>query len=303
MSQPTADPSTVPLERRVEVAPGIALHVEQRLGAPSAAPFVLVHGLASNVRLWDGVAERLHTLGHTVFAIDQRGHGLADAPAGRLRPRDGRRRPAGPDRARSGLKRPVLAGQSWGGNVVLELGWRHPDVVRGIACVDGGVIELADWFPTWEDCLTAMTPPRLDHLTLAELEARMKAQLPHFSERAIGAYLHCFRTRPDGTIEPRLQRDRHLAIVRSLWENRPSVRWPTLKAPTLLLLADSGDAQAHRRQAARGDRRAGQGRQGAVGLVLARPPRPPPRIPRARRRHPGRGRPRRLLRVSAPASA
>ena len=92
-----------------------------------------------------------------------------------------------------GLERPVLAGQSWGGNVVLELGWRQPEVVRGIACVDGGVIELADWFPTWEDCLTAMTPPRLDHLTLAELEARMKRSSPHFSERAIGAYLHCFR--------------------------------------------------------------------------------------------------------------
>jgi pimeloyl-ACP methyl ester carboxylesterase len=242
MSQSSSSPIEGPVERRVEVAPGIALHVEERIGRPDAVPFVLVHGLASNVRLWDGVAERLHTLGRTVYAIDQRGHGRADAP------------PAGYELETAvadllslikvlGLTRPVLAGQSWGGNVVLELGWRHPDVVRGIACVDGGVIELADWFPTWEDCLTAMTPPRLDHLTLAQLEARMKAQLPHFSERAISAYLHCFRERPDGTIEPRLQRDRHLNIVRSLWENRPSVRWPTLKAPTLLLLADSGDSK------------------------------------------------------------
>ena len=242
MSPSPSSPAEGPVERRVEVAPGVALHVEERIGRSEAAPFVLVHGLASNVRLWDGVAERLHTLGHTVYAIDQRGHGRADAP------------PAGYDLETAvadllslitvlGLARPVLAGQSWGGNVVLEFGWRHPDLVRGIACVDGGVIELADWFPTWEDCLTAMTPPRLDHLTLAQLEARMKAQLPHFSERAISAYLHCFRERPDGTIEPRLQRDRHLLIVRSLWENRPSVRWPTLKAPTLLLLADSGDAK------------------------------------------------------------
>ena len=242
MSPSPSSPVEGPVERRVVVAPGVALHVEERIGRPDAAPFVLVHGLASNVRLWDGVAERLHTLGHTVYAIDQRGHGRADAPE------------AGYDLETAvadllslitvlGLRRPVLAGQSWGGNVVLELGWRHSDVVRGIACVDGGVIELADWFPTWEDCLTAMTPPHLDHLTLAQLEARMKAQLPHFSERAIGAYLHCFREKPDGTIEPRLQRDRHLTIVRSLWENRPSVRWPTLKTPTLLLLADSGDSK------------------------------------------------------------
>jgi len=230
------------VERRIVVAPGVELYIEVRVGDRAAAPFVLVHGLASNARLWDGVAEHLHAAGHTVVVIDQRGHGLSDAPD------------IGYDldtavadvlslMSTLELERPVLAGQSWGGNVVLELGWRRPEVVRGIACVDGGVIELADWFPTWEDCLTAMTPPRLDHLTLAELEGRMKAQLPHFSERAIGAYLHCFRTRPDGTIEPRLQRDRHLAIVRSLWENRPSVRWPTLKTPTLLLLADSGDAK------------------------------------------------------------
>ncbi len=297
MSQPTPRPATEPTERRVEVAPGVSLHVEQRLGDPGAAPFVLVHGLASNVRLWDGVAERLHALGHSVFAIDQRGHGRADAPA------------AGYDLETAvadllaligalGLERPVLAGQSWGGNVVLELGWRHPNVVRGIACVDGGVIELADWFPTWEDCLTAMTPPRLDHLTLAELEGRMKAQLPNFSERAIGAYLHCFRTRPDGTIEPRLQRDRHLAIVRSLWENRPSVRWPTLKTPTLAAPGRQWRRQAHGGQATRRDRGTGQGRQGAVGLVLPRSPRPAPGIPRAGGRHPGQGRPRRLLRLS-----
>src|SRR6185295_1878525 len=65
MSQSTPSPVEGPVERRVEVAPGIALHVEERIGRPDAAPFVLVHGLASNVRLWDGVAERLHTLGHT----------------------------------------------------------------------------------------------------------------------------------------------------------------------------------------------------------------------------------------------
>jgi pimeloyl-ACP methyl ester carboxylesterase len=128
MSQPTPRPATEPSERRVEVAPGVSLHVEQRLGNPGAAPFVLVHGLASNVRLWDGVAERLHALGHSVFAIDQRGHGRADAPA------------AGYDLETAvadllaligalGLERPVLAGQSWGGNVVLELGWRRPEIV------------------------------------------------------------------------------------------------------------------------------------------------------------------------------
>ena len=228
------------VERRVTVAPGVELHVEVRPGDRAAAPFVLVHGLASNARLWDGVAEYLQAAGHTVVVIDQRGHGLSDAPDNGY----------DLDTAVADLltlidmlelERPVLAGQSWGGNVVLELGWRRPDAVRGIACVDGGVIELSQAFPSWEECLAALTPPALDHLTLAELETRIRKGVPHFTDRAVAAYLHCFRTRPDGTIEPRLQRPRHLSILRSLWEHRPSTRWATLKVPTMLLLADSGD--------------------------------------------------------------
>jgi len=65
--------------------------------------------------------------------------------------------------------------------------------------------------------------------------------VPHFTDRAIAAYLHCFRTRADGTIGARLARSRHLSILRSLWEHRPTMRWATLKTPTLLLLADAGD--------------------------------------------------------------
>ena len=230
----------VPAEMRIAVGPGVTLHVERRDGDPAAVPFVLVHGLASNLRLWDGVAEELQARGHTVIALDQRGHGLSDAPESSY----------DMDTAVTDimavvealrLPRPVLAGQSWGGNVVLEFGWRHPLEVRGIACVDGGIIELADWFPSWEACLAALTPPRLDHLTLADIEARMRAESPQLPDRAIAAALHCFRVREDGRIEPRLARHRHLQIVRSLWEHRPSTRYSTLETPTLLVLADTGD--------------------------------------------------------------
>ena len=71
------------------------------------------------------VAEALNAGGHTVVALDQRGHGRSDAPD------------TGYDldtavadllaaMAALGLDRPVVAGQSWGGNVALELGWRRP---------------------------------------------------------------------------------------------------------------------------------------------------------------------------------
>ena len=228
-------------ELRIGVAPDVALHVERRRGDSAATPFVLIHGLASNLRLWDGVAEYLHARGHTVVALDQRGHGRSDAPE------------SGYDMdtviadvqtviETLGLSRPVLVGQSWGGNVVLEYGWRHGNAVRGIACVDGGVIELAEWFSTWDACQAALAPPRLDHLTLDQLEARMRASSPDLPDRAIAAALHCFRVRENGRIEPRLARHRHLQILRTLWEHRPSTRFPTLEPPTILVLADTGDA-------------------------------------------------------------
>ena len=248
-----AAPGVEEIAPRLPVAPGVALHVERREGAPRAPAVLLVHGLASNLRLWDGVAEALHADGYTVIALDQRGHGRSDGPD------------IGYDldtavadllaaMAALGLDRPVVAGQSWGGNVALELGWRRPDAVRGIACVDGGVIELAEWFPSWEACVAALTPPRLDHLTLPELEARIRTSSSELPERAIAAALDCFRVRADGTVEPRLARHRHLAILRSLWEHRPSTRYPTLTVPTLLMLADTGEAartEAKRRAEAR----------------------------------------------------
>ena len=240
MRKPFSAFAVAPVERRVVVAPDVELHVEVRSGDAAAAPVVLVHGLASNLRLWDGVAERLHAAGHTVIAIDQRGHGRSDAPD------------AGYDLETAvadllalietlDLERPLLAGQSWGGSVVLELAWRHPAAVRGITCVDGGVTELVQSYPSWDDCLAKLTPPTLTHLTLAELEARIRAGVPHFSDRAVAAYLHCFRELPDGKIEPRLALGRHLKILRSLWESRPSTRWATLKVASLLLLAGSDD--------------------------------------------------------------
>jgi non-heme chloroperoxidase len=245
-----SDRPVTPLDRRVPVATDTALHVECRWGDPAAAPFVLVHGLASNVRLWDGVAEQLHALGHTVIGLDQRGHGRSDAPETGYDLDTAVADLLGVIRT-LGLERPVLAGQSWGGNVVLELGWRRPDAVRGVACVDGGIIELAEWYPSWDACLSALTPPSLDHLTMAELRARLRQSNPDFPDRALAAYEHCFRVRPDGTIEPRLARRRHLEILRSLWEHRPSSRYATLTTPAVLLLADTGDATrtAPKRQA------------------------------------------------------
>ena len=58
----------------------VALHARHRPGG-AAHPVLLVHGLSSNARLWDGVSEHLAAAGHPVVAVDLRGHGAsADVP-------------------------------------------------------------------------------------------------------------------------------------------------------------------------------------------------------------------------------
>lgn len=225
---------------RVTVAPGVALHVPTWEGG-DATPCLLVHGLASNCRTWEGVADRLHELGHPVASVDQRGHGQSDKPDD------------GYDFATLcadlvavldavGFERAVVAGQSTGGNIAVELGARRPDRVAGVAGVDGGSLELSRQWPVWEDCEVALAPPRIAGSPAATVEGWVRGAHPAWSDWAVEATMANFERLPDGTIRPWLTFERHIRILRSLWEHRPSLVVPALEPPLLLALADSGDS-------------------------------------------------------------
>ena len=200
-------------------------------------PFLLVHGLASNARLWDGVGEALAAAGHESVAIDLRGHGRSDRDA----------RGYGypivcadlvAAIATLGLERPIVAGQSWGGNVVVELAARHPDVVRGVVAVDGGMIAFGDAFPSWEACREELAPPRLTGTPTAQLEAWFRSAHPDWPPAAIDGSLANFEHRPDGTVRPWLAFDDHIEILRQLWEHPPQQHYADLRVPVLLLPAE-----------------------------------------------------------------
>jgi pimeloyl-ACP methyl ester carboxylesterase len=227
----------------VPVAPDVELAVDDWTAAERAdevpAPMLLVHGLASNARLWDGVAARLAASGHEIWTVDLRGHGRSSKPdAGYDVPT------VADDLAHLietlGLRRPIVAGQSWGGNVVLELAARHPSLVGGIVCVDGGWIDLQSAFPSWEACRERLSPPRLVGRPLVEVEGYLRAAHPDWPETGIRGSLANFEVRPDGTIAPWLTFDRHMLVLRGLWEHRPAERYPTLVPPALLVPADGG---------------------------------------------------------------
>ena len=237
---------------RIPVAEGVELAVDRSASAPAqptGPAFLLVHGLASNARMWDGVAEDLVAERHAVATVDLRGHGRSSKPEG---PYDV---PTVADDVAVliealGLDRPVVAGQSWGGNVAVELAARHPTSIRGIVCVDGGWLEPSRAFPDWETCREILSPPRLKGRPFVEVEAYVRSAHHDWPEAGIRGALANFEVRPDGTIAPWLTFDRHIAVLRGLWDHHPSERYAALTVPVLLLPVegDQGDADATRRK-------------------------------------------------------
>lgn len=216
--------------------------------------FLLVHGLASNARMWDGVAGALGGLGHAVAAVDQRGHGRSEqAGSGYdfatvcddlVAVLTALRRGLAGAQGSGGTAwdRPVVVGQSWGANVVLELAFREPGLTRGVACVDGGTIDLAGRFPTWEACASALAPPRFAGTPAGRFEAAIRAAHPTWPETGIRGTLANVQVRADGTVAPWLSFEHHMTILRSLWEHRPATRYAAVQVPVLLVPADNGDA-------------------------------------------------------------
>lgn len=225
---------------RLKTAGGTELHVlADNLDRPQeATPVLLVHGLASNARLWDGVRAGIAREGRPVAAVDLRGHGLSDKPDD------------GYDFAtiagdvlsvldELGWPAAVLAGQSWGGNVVVEVTARAPDRVRATVCVDGGWISLSRLGP-WEHVRELLAPPDTIGTPVATIEAFVRSMHPTWSEEARAGALACFEVRDDGTVAPWLTRERHLMILRHLWQHEPGRLFPQIRTPVVLVPCDDG---------------------------------------------------------------
>ncbi len=223
-----------PTEHFINV--GLNLHVREWPG--DQQPFILLHGLASNKRTWDLVAEHLAAAGHPVLAVDQRGHGQSDKPENGY---DFATITA--DLARlidtANLQRPLLVGQSWGGNVVLEFGARYPDKACGLAFIDGGFLDLrARPDATWEKIATDLKPPDLSGTSREQLKGYIRLNHPDWEEVGVEGTLANFETLPDGMIRPWLTLSRHLAILRSMWEQQPTQLYPRVVAPVLICPAE-----------------------------------------------------------------
>lgn len=207
--------------------------------------FVLAHGLSSNARTWDKVARQLASAGHYVVAVDQRGHGLSDKPAegydfeqitADLR--------AFIDQTGGAGLRPILAGQSWGGNVALAFGARYPGVTRALIFVDGGFLNLRSRGLTWEEVAAELRPPDLRGVLRARLKDWIHHAHPDWDDEGLEATLGNFETLSDGSVRPWLSLERHLRILHAMWEQDPPALYPQVQEPVLICPAEDGSPLA-----------------------------------------------------------
>ena len=243
--------TTTPADRAVP-GDGVRLHARDWSGSGQAV--VLLHGLASNARIWDGVASRLAGAGLRVVALDQRGHGASEQPgSGYDFATLGRDLSAA--LAALGIGRPVLAGHSWGANVALQFAADRPGALAGLALVDGALLGVAEWAgPTLDEARRRLAPPRFavpltDWLARAgRFDAGGSGGQPWVRD-----YLRAGVDVDDqGVARSRFQFDNHMQVVDALYGQRPPELYPLVDCPVLLCpAADPADDAAHA-QAKRG---------------------------------------------------
>ena len=229
-------------ELRVQGAGDVRLAVRVLDGPPRAPGLLLLHGLASSQHIWDLMLPRLARR-FRVVTYDARGHGRSGKPSsgyGFV--------PVVADAlaviSATRLRRPVIAGHSWGAMAALELAAAHPRAIASAVLVDGGVTTLSRSMD-WPTAKQRLAPPHLRGLPLEEFRSMIRtfsADALDLTPEVEAIVLSVMRVRGDGTIAPYLSRANHFKILRAIWEQEPVARYEALRIPTLAVVAHEPDA-------------------------------------------------------------
>lgn len=208
----------------------------------AGAPTLLLHGLASNARIWERTAPALALGGLAPVALDLRGHGLSD------RPDEGYDWTTVTSDLRDavcglGLDRPLVVGHSWGAGLALHLaasGLGAGAGPRGVVLIDGGISQLDD-LPgaTWERVSQLLAPPPLAGMPRQELLRRLSDPSRRWQPDAqsLDITLANFEVLPDDTVRPRLKREHHMRLLRSLYDFRTYEALREVRCPMLVISA------------------------------------------------------------------
>lgn len=220
---------------------------------PGAQPaMLLLHGLASNARIWQRVVEFLPE-DWAIYAPDLRGHGYTDAPQSQYNFSE-----ITQDLAALltlwDVRAPWIAGHSWGASVAVAFAARFsigPLAPAGLVLVDGGITRLRD-LPnaSWESISQRLAPPPLDGMPIEDFLQHIR-QNPLWQPDDIDEQilLASFKVDEQERIHPRLSRQHHLQILRALWEFDCFEQLRRVRCPILGLMAHPGQPRdTHERE-------------------------------------------------------
>lgn len=214
---------------------------------PGSQPaIVLLHGLASNARIWQHVIKFLPE-DWAIYAPDLRGHGLTDSPKSTYN-FDEITQDLAALLTLWNVRTPLLVGHSWGASVTVAFAARFfagPLAPAGLVLVDGGIARLRDLPNTsWEIIRQQLAPPLLAGMPVEDFLQRIRQNLlwqPNDEDEQI--ILANFEVDEQERIYPRLKREYHMQILRALWEFDCFEQLARVRCPILGLMAHSGQPQ------------------------------------------------------------
>jgi pimeloyl-ACP methyl ester carboxylesterase len=211
--------------------------------AGDGPPVVALHGLASSSLWYLRLAHRLAGE-YRIVAPDQRGHGRTTQA------------PVGYDwqtlasdvvglMDRLGIARAAVLGHSWGGHVASNLAARFPDRVSRLVMIDGGfqnghLLPEASW-----ELFRNRFGPRDVSGTREQFLGRLRHQMGEsWAEDLERTVLSMVYEDQQGLVRDILDPDNHAQVLRSMWDEPPSVILPRIQCPTLIVPAGPAPERA-----------------------------------------------------------
>jgi pimeloyl-ACP methyl ester carboxylesterase len=214
---------------------GVDLHHLEWHPEVSARPAVLLlHGLGSNATFWARTAA--HLVGRRLVALDQRAHGASAAPAEGYQPEVLAADAAALVESLD-LGPVVVAGHSWGASIGLQLTADRPDLVAGLAIVDGPIRPWTETGISWEDAEKFMQPPLPVYADLASAVAESRALLKDHWADDLVEFVQAGLVREGAGFRLPLTAPIRLQILRSMFFQPYDVQWAQVRVPVLLALA------------------------------------------------------------------
>jgi lipase len=208
---------------------------------------VALHGLTASYMSFTGVADRLAGR-RAVFALDLRGRGDSDKPAGPYGMVQHARDVATAMRA-MGLGPSVIVGHSMGGFVAAALAAQEPELVSGLVLIDGGYAPAMTAGTNPQQGLDAALALRINQLrqTYPSREAYRKfwRTQPHFPTEDWNSWVEAFLDYELGGEPPELrpkalEEGVRADLMEGLQREQMIARLQAIRVPVLMVRAPAG---------------------------------------------------------------